>query len=106
MNPRHARFAEGLARGLTGKAAAMAAGYAERSAKVTASKLRRDPCVQAEVSRIQRGQPLPAHRTTSSDLSPLGFLLSLMRDPSEPVSIRLRAAKVAAQYAPNPFDQF
>lgn len=98
MNPKHEKFAAGLAAGLSGKDAAIRAGFAERSAKVTASRLRRDPCIVAEIDRISRGLPLPFHRRPGQNLDPLEFLQSVMCDPSETTRTRARAAIILLPY--------
>ena len=102
MNPRHERFAAGLAAGMTGKDAAIAAGFAPRSAKVRAARLRHDPCIQAEVLRIKRDEPLPLHRRPNHDLDPLAFVLSVVSDRTESLPIRMRAAVIALRHTRRP----
>lgn len=102
MNSKHERFAAGLAAGLNGKDAAIAAGFSPRSAKVTASRLRRDPCIEFEVDRIKRGDSLPLHRRGGLDLTPFEFLLSVINDPGESVRRRIRAATAVLPYQRRP----
>ncbi len=97
MTAKMMRFAAALADGQSGADAARTAGYAAASARVTASKLRRDPRVMAELERLRTGAPMAPHRR-GLELEPLAFLLSVMSDATESTRTRMRCAIAAMPY--------
>jgi phage terminase small subunit len=80
LKPSHQRFADGVASGKTGKAAAQAAfpNQSEESAEVTASRLMRDPRVVERIAqRIEDALDLTENEV-------IGTLASMMRfDPTD-----------------------
>lgn len=119
---RQRAFAKGLHEGLSGRKAAVAAGYATPS---DAKRLRKHPTVIAELARLramaapaaqdgrqQAAAPapmptptqaapspqVPANVAEPGRLTPLDYLLQVMRDPGEPTAVRVMAAKTAAPF--------
>ncbi len=76
MNSRHEVFAREYVKDLNGTRAAIAAGYAKKSAHVTASQLLRNPKVQAMVASLTKNHAdkldLDAEKVLS-ELSRMGF---------------------------------
>ena len=97
MTPKMRKFAEALAAGRSGAESARRAGYKGASARVNASKMRRDTRVIAEIARIKNCEPRPEH-TRGNALTPLSWLLSVMNDPTVEMRLRLRCAIAAAPY--------
>lgn len=81
LNPRQQVFADAIVSGSTGKAAAIAAGYSERSAEVTASKLLRNPKVKTFIEAAQ------AKAAKDAGLNATGVLVAMKEgldfDPAE-----------------------
>ncbi len=76
MLPRKRAFCDGIAAGLTGAEAARRAGYSERRAKQTASRLLKLPEVCAAIERRRNGyNPNPKFD------DPLQFLMWFANDP-------------------------
>ena len=76
MLPRKRAFCDGIAAGLSGAEAARRAGYSERRAKQTASRLLKLPEVQAGIERRRQGyNPNPQFD------DPLQFLMWFANDP-------------------------
>lgn len=77
--------------------AAVAAGYAAHSARITAAKLLKNPKVVAaiEAERANRPATLP---TGGKSSDPLAFLQAVMNDRDADPRLRVRAAIAAAPY--------
>lgn len=99
------RFVDALQSGLTGKAAALAAGYSEKGAAQAASRLMKDPDVIAALDRKEKvnkakeqakaeGKPLNVADLSQMYSDPKDFLKALMNDHGEDMKLRLDAAKV------------
>lgn len=98
------RFVDALRSGLTGKAAAIAAGYSEKGAAQAASRLMKDKCVLAALERHEHVNEAKAQakaegkKLNLADLSqmysdPKDFLKALMNDHGEDMKLRMEAAK-------------
>lgn len=105
------RFALALMSGSTQTAAAIEAGYSEKSARSQGSRLAKDPDVIAFMSRKrseangvspaskEAQEPPPVVNTTTKTFEdPLDFLKSVMNDVSEDIDIRKDAAKAMLPY--------
>ncbi|QPT15474.1 terminase small subunit [Serratia rubidaea] len=99
------KFALALMSGSTQTAAAIEAGYSEKSARSKGSQLAKDPGVIAFMEE-QRGKS--AHASPVSDSAadtenvtyddPLDFLKSVMNDPAKDIDTRKDAAKAMLPY--------
>ena len=69
LNVRQSKFVEGVLAGKTAKAAAIAAGYSERSAGSTARDLMRTPSVRAEIDKARASEPAERAYTYSKAMS-------------------------------------
>lgn len=108
LTPKQAAFVKAYSENPVGSHAAIAAGYSPATAATAASRLLKHPSVAAELMRRrvkpstttpaplkQRAETPPA---VAAELSPLDYLLSVMRDPSEDQRLRLEAAKVSLPF--------
>ena len=104
MTDKKRRFAAALASGLSNRAAAVEAGYSEKTAAAAGSRLAKDGDVLAEIARKGAVKAAKAEAKASGreinlpDLSqmysdPKDFLVALMNDTAEDVKLRLDAAK-------------
>lgn len=91
-----AAFVEAKLRGANHTAAAIAAGYATRTAKQAGSKMAAKPHVRAELARRRAELPQVVH----SD--PLVYLRALMNDPQLDLRLRCAAAKALLPYCHAP----
>jgi len=78
--------------------AAIAAGYGQKWAASTASRLLKQPEVAAALERRADPQQATAAAALDADLDPLEFLLRVMRDPEERRARRVQAASIALPY--------
>lgn len=94
-NARHERFAQGIVKGLNGKAAYIDAGYRSKgnAAEVEASKFLRNPKIASRVAELQARQ---AHRL---DISVERITLQLLEDRALAHSQGQAGAAVAASMA-------
>src|SRR5690625_3526493 len=102
-------FVDAVLAGKSGKEAALAAGYSETGASVTASRLmkhervaaaieRRKTIEQAKVDAKVTGKKLDLPDLSQRFSDPKDFLLEVMSDPSEEMRYRMEAAKVLMPY--------
>ena len=98
------RFVDALQSGLSGKKAALAAGYSEKGAAQAASRLMKDLDVLAALERKEKvnqakqqakasGKPLNLPELSQMFSDPKDFLKALMNDPSEEMRLRMDAAR-------------
>ncbi|MBE5255654.1 terminase small subunit [Serratia marcescens] len=105
------KFALALMSGSTQVAAAIKAGYSEKSARSKGSQLKKDPDViafmkkkQGEKVRVDHQaeaaiSPLPLVNNTVKEFDdPLDFLKSIMNDVTEEIDVRKDAAKAMLPY--------
>lgn len=102
-------FVDAVLAGKSGKEAALAAGYSETGASVTASRLMRHERVAAAIERrkvveqAKEEAKAAGRKVDLPDLSqrfsdPKDFLYEVMSDPSEEMRYRMEAAKVLMPY--------
>src|SRR5690625_2161468 len=102
-------FVDAVHSGLEGKEAAIAAGYSENGASVSASRLMRNEKVikalerkenveQARQEAKAAGKDLDLPDLTQRFNDPKDFLYEVMSDPSEEMRYRMEAAKVLMPY--------
>ncbi|MER9450157.1 terminase small subunit [Mesorhizobium sp. M0254] len=99
QNPRHERFAQGLARGLSGKAAYVEAGYTSNgnAAEVGAAKMVRLPKVAARVAKLQAEAARRSAVTVDDLVADLNIMFKLAlatKNPAAGVSAVLGKAKL------------
>jgi hypothetical protein len=97
LTDRQRRYAEGRSRGLGQERAAIEAGYAEASAKVSASRMERDPAVRAaiESARTAGGtEERPQQRYEDAE----AYLLAVVRGDVPPDPVRVSAARAILPY--------
>lgn len=89
--PRQRAFCDAIAAGLSGAEAARQAGYSERRAAATASRLRREPAIQAGIERRLNGY-------VSNPIfdDPLAFLMWFATDPEVGYSMQQRVQAAIA----------
>ncbi|MFT0533941.1 terminase small subunit [Castellaniella hirudinis] len=98
------KFVAALQSGLSGAKAAVAAGYSEKGAPQAASRLMKDPDVQAALKRKEIVEQAKSEaKAAGKDVNlpdlgkmfsdPQDFLKALMNDVSEDMKLRLDAAK-------------
>lgn len=103
------RFVDALRKDLSGKEAAIAAGYSERGASQAASRLMKDPDVIAALERHKKinkakeeakeqGKVFDIAALSQMYSDPKDFLSAVMNDPSEEVRLRVDAAKTLMPY--------
>lgn len=105
------KFALALMSGSTQVAAAIKAGYSEKSARSKGSQLKKDPDVIAFMKKKQGEQVRVDHRveapvsppplvnkTVKKFDDPLEFLLAIMNDVTEETDVRKDAAKAMLPY--------
>src|SRR5690625_2308103 len=103
------RFAEALRSGASNRDAAIAAGYSEKTASQSGSRLAKDPDVLAHIGRkeavVEAQQQAKAEgRPTSLDAisrtydDPKDFLRAVMNYAGEDMKLRVGAAKVLRPY--------
>jgi len=103
------RFAAALRGGATNKAAAIAAGYSEKTAAQAGSRLAKDADVLAELSRAQHVEAVKSDAAAKGvqvslpDLGklysdPQDFLKAVMNDPRQDPKLRVDAAKTLMPY--------
>jgi|SRR5690625_315817 len=109
MTDRKRRFAAALRAGASNKEAAIAAGYSEKTASASGSRLAKDPDVIKEVERKDfvdqakaeakaQGKPLNLSDLSKSYDNPRDFLKAVMNDDSEDLRFRIDAAKTLMPY--------
>lgn len=91
---KQSRFVDAYLAEPNGKKAAISAGYSPASAEKAGSRLLRHRGVAAELARRRAGPAAPPAKT----VTPLEFLLSVMRDPTNTTAQRIRAAMAAIPY--------
>src|SRR5690625_3598865 len=102
-------FVDAVLAGKSGKEAALAAGYSETGASVTASRLmkhervvaaieRRKTIEQAKVDAKVAGKKLDLPDLSQRFADPKDFLVEVMSDPPEEMRYRMEAAKVLMPY--------
>lgn len=94
LNSKQAAFAENKAAGLTNKDAAIAAGYAQKAAQQTATKLMQHPGIKAAIKAATKTTPGGDAPTMpkASYSDPLDFLADVMNHPQLPIAMRADAA--------------
>lgn len=103
------RFVDALRKGLSGKEAAIAAGYSERGASQAASRLMKDQDVLEALERhdkINKAKEEAKAQGKTFDIAalsqmysdPKDFLSAVMNDVSEEVRLRVDAAKTLMPY--------
>ena len=92
MTPKQAEYVRHRASGLGQKQAAIAAGYSPRSAKVSASRMERNPAIrQAIVEARQAGTPALYEDAES-------FLAAVVQGATPADPVRVGAARTLIQY--------
>ncbi|MDD1150394.1 terminase small subunit [Pseudomonas sp. TNT2022 ID357] len=103
------RFADALLSGASNRAAAIEAGYSEKTASQAGSKLAKDPDVLAHMERkkaVEKAKDearVEGKSFNLQDLSrmfsdPLQFLKAVMNDGGEDMKLRVEAAKTMMPY--------
>ncbi|MBD8122550.1 terminase small subunit [Pseudomonas lutea] len=103
------RYVEARLSGLAMKAAAIFAGCPETTARQAATRLEKDPDVQAAMTRLAEpkcsGGKQQICLPPEPQTNPLAFFEAMMNDPREDSKIRLEAARSLAAYTlPKPGD--
>lgn len=101
------RYAQARIDGMRKKQAAIEAGCPEKTAAQAATRLEKDPEVQAAMGRIMRSEEIRTGNEPSADLEtyipakandPLEFMRGMMNDFEAEPKLRLEAAKALAAF--------
>ena len=101
LTDKRAEFVRNKVAGMGNEAAAVAAGYATRSAAVTASKLMADPKIRQAIKAVRGGDDsvtIPDNVKLGKFGSSLAFMQAAYNAVELPLGVRLEAAKQALPY--------
>lgn len=99
MTPRQSEYAKHRAAGLGQERAALAAGYAESSAAVVASRMEKNPEIRAaiaEARQTSKGVPSDAPEPEFADAE--SYLLAVVKGQVPPDPVRVGAARALLPY--------
>lgn len=92
------KFAEAYVEHGNASKAAVQAGYSAKSATSAASRLLKHPEVAHAIAVARKQAPPAVPPAELASLTPMEYLLGVMRDPSASISMRIQAAKIAAPF--------